>query len=228
MNEAPLRAAVHARHRPDCRFWVASAGRWESVAPVGGVLHHLDGRPVAAAQLKAFAVAYPDGQILDGEFSQLDPPEGTRFLAPDGILDDCRIPVAKLLGPTSILRVDYGACDSRPSDPDYYSTSVTNVGSEPVSVESFSPASLTSLFGFRRRLHTGRRYSSDEFTNWYAAPDARIDPGMTVTDFCNWGAPPIGWVYRGRLASGAPLLAGAILREPIQSRVKQRRSMQGA
>lgn len=209
------RVTVHARARPDCQFWVGRADSWEPVRSVDGVLRYADGRPVAMSTIEAFAVAYPNGQLLDGEFGELGPPEGTRRVDHSWAGDDVIIPVAEFESAADVVRVEFDVSDVHPDDPIWYSTSLTNLAAEPIFVESFSPATLTSVLGMRQRLQIGRRYNADEFASWYGAPDARIDPGATVADHANWGETPIAWVYRCRRASGTRLLAGALLHAPL-------------
>jgi hypothetical protein len=113
------------------------------------------------------------------------------------------------------------ASDGGPSGRRYtwlYRTTVTSARSDTVTITDFG---AFVWFGDRWVFtnFTGKPFTSQDFADWYACPDARILPGRECSDSRNWSgsdslrAQRGRWYYIGVTGSGQRVKGEAIIEE---------------
>ena len=62
-------------------------------------------------------------------------------------------------------------------------------------------------------LHTitNRFFSAMTFMEWYGQMNDWLEPGESVVDSSNYGAPPVLWAYYCETQSGRQFVAGGII-----------------
>jgi hypothetical protein len=183
--------------------WAAATGlRGDAVA--------VDGHGEAPlAEVRAFVVAYPGGQLVDCELADLPDPPGVVGGVEgrdDDILHDARLEEGR-----RYVAVEYGPSELRPGEPGCYSTTLTNVSGQRIRVLRFA--------GYKRipggwLLHTisGTFFSSDEFREWYGLEGEWVGPGQSATDHNNYGGDlPVLWAYYCQAEDGTEFVAGGVL-----------------
>jgi hypothetical protein len=161
--------------------------------------------------VRAFAVAYANRQLVDCELCGLPLPEGLHGLSPASRADSDVLRLDDLEAGKAFIQVRYAPSASRPQDQTYYATTLQNLSTERIRVLRFG--------GYRRsgkhwKLATVTRqfYSADEFREWYGLGSAEwIEPGQAVTDPENYGSRPVLWAYYCESASGKPFVVGGTL-----------------
>jgi hypothetical protein len=210
------RLAVLAAQRPDYLFFVgvqpATPARWGTVSRVTEDSVTVEGHgDVALAEVQAFMVAYPNGQIIDGELLDLPVPAGLDGVAPSQESDADLLHQADLKAGESYLRVRYGPSALRPRDRGHYSTTLTNVSQQRVRVLRFG-GYTRSRRGWELNTISGTFFSAEEFREWYGVGrDSWIGPGESVCDPNNYGSPPVLWAYYCQAEDGTRFLSGGVL-----------------
>lgn len=191
---------------------VTAPAEWDTVTEVtDSTLYLQDGNAIPYSRVRAFAVAYTNGQLVDAELRGLPLPPGTSGLLPSRKTDDDILEADDLVIGRNYIRITYGACPAHPNSPDHYATTLTNISNEPIRVERFAGYTKTNA-GWRLFTVTNSFFSAEEFQEWYGLRNrAWIMPGKSVTDPNNYGARPVLWAYYCRSESGKRFIVGEAL-----------------
>ena len=185
---------------------------WMRVVRLDGdhlLLENEEQVPVERAE--SFIVAYDNGEILD--FEKLIPslPKDVHSI------DHADVQVQHVLDPALLASaaghavVEYGSPRKGPDGRWHYSTTLRNVGAEPMRVIKFGGYARR---WWRWRLNTinGAFFSAEEFRSWYGMGAREwLEPGERAEDPDNYGSPPVIWAYFCTTKSGKRFVAGKIL-----------------
>lgn len=189
----------------DPKDWAAATPKGQDDLEVEGfgILH--------VTEVRAFAVAYPNGQLVDSELCGLLWPKNLSGLRPASrAVSDVLHPDELKPGSDYIL-VSYGPSTTRPRERSYYTTTLKNISAERVRILRFAGYRQTGD-SWSLSTVTKRFYSADEFREWYGlGPNEWIEPGQTVGDPNNYGTPPVLWAYYCETASGKHFVTGGVL-----------------
>jgi hypothetical protein len=163
---------------------------------------------IPLAEVRAFAVAYPNGQLVDCEMAGLPEPAGLAGFGPEGGKDIDVLQPSDLEEGMKYVRVSYGPSELRPRDRGHYSTTLTNVSDQRARVLRFAGYVRTPL-GWVLHTVTGGFFSADEFREWYGLGEREwIGPGESACDANNYGGPPVLWAYYCQAEDGSEFVAG--------------------
>jgi hypothetical protein len=169
----------------------------------------VEGR-VRVASVRAFVIAYPNQQVLDAETLGLEIPDELRMLHSEEPATSELINVTDAQAGLRFVDVSYGPSAVSPTA-DHYSTTLRNIGDEPVRVLKFGAFAETEG-RYVLSTVTSNFFTADEFVSWYGAPaDGWILPATAVTDPDNYGAPPVLWAYYCETKSGKRFVTGAVV-----------------
>jgi len=197
------------------QLWVSSVegrAQWvEATALRGRALDLVDGQSLPLDDVRAYAVMYPSGMMVDMEPRVTRPlPPGATF--PKGIRppDQHILELSELEEGRQRVTVSFTRSGAHPRDPSYYTTTLTNTSQESVRVLRFGGYART---GSRYELNTitGGFFTAAYFRDWYAVPDpdGRIPPGGSVSDPNNYGGPKDSlWAYEFETESGERFWTG--------------------
>jgi hypothetical protein len=161
--------------------------------------------------VRAFAVAYASGQLLDAEQCGLPLPKGLSGLSSASLTDSDVLRLDDLESGRAYVQMVYGPCATRPRDRNYYATTLTNISTERIRVHRFA-GYRKCREGWKLFTVTGQFYSADEFREWYGlGSSVWIEPGQAVTDPNNYGSPPVLWAFYCESAFGKQFVAGTVL-----------------
>jgi hypothetical protein len=167
--------------------------------------------PLSISEVRAFAVAYTNGQVLDCELCGLPLPKGLQGLYPTARADSDVLHLDDLEAGKVFIQVTYGPSPTRPRERGHYSTALKNLSAERIRVRRFAGYTPRGT-GWLLSTVTRQFYSADEFREWYGLGSSEwIEPGQTVTDSNNYGSPPVLWAYYCETASGERFVAGGVL-----------------
>jgi len=185
---------------------------WATVRKIDNDSVTIDGRgTLPLSGVKAFIVAYPNGQLVDCCAGGLALPEGFSGLSPAGDADDDTLELADLRLGERYIQVTFGRSASRPDDRNCYSTTLTNISNERIRVNRFAGYGKTTR-GWKLSTVTNKFYSAEEFREWYGLRTGEwILPGESATDPNNYGTPPVLWAYYCESESGDQFVAGSVL-----------------
>ena len=170
-----------------------------------------DGTVVSYANVQAFAVTYPNGQLVEYVSHGLPLPKGVSGLSQQPKADDDVLNDADLIRGKNYIQIRYRPCPAHPNDTNHYSTTLTNVSDEPIRVERFAGYTKTAD-GWWLSTVTKNFYSAEEFVEWYGLRGEKwIQPGMSATDANNYGTRPVLWAYYCQSKSGQQFIAGESL-----------------
>lgn len=191
---------------------LSSPVKWATVTKIDNDTLSVDGcGSLPLSDVRAFIVAYPNGQLLDCNAGGLALPEGISGLSPSADADRDTLELADLELGKQYVKVKYGSSTSRPRDPNYYSTIVTNISNERIKVYRFAGYTKTSS-GWTLFTVTNKFYSAEEFREWYGLrTNEWILPGESVNDPNNYGSRPVLWAYYCESESGKRFIAGSVL-----------------
>jgi hypothetical protein len=166
---------------------------------------------IPLAEVRAFVVAYANGQLVDCELAGLPEPPGLAGFGPERGRDDDVLRPAALEKGRKYVEVKYGPSQLRPKDRRHYSTTLTNISGQRVKVLRFA--------GYVRRqpgwiLHTvtGTFFSAEEFREWYGLGEREwLGPGESACDPNNYGGLPVLWAYYCQAEDGEEFIAGGVL-----------------
>lgn len=215
-NSLGQRLAVLVNQRPDYRILVgvppAEPVSWAVVSQMAGDHLTVEGHgDILLAEVKAFVVAYPNGQIIDCEFAGLLPPHRMTGLQPGRNKHGDILRADDLVEGRKYIQVTYGRSVLRPQDRNHYSTKLTNISEKRVRVLRFA-GYIRMPQGWRLNTVTGTFYSALEFREWYGlAQDEWVEPSQSVTDPNNYGSPPVLWAYYCQAEDGKEFIAGGVL-----------------
>lgn len=209
------RLLVLACQRVDYRILVGipvkTPNRWALARNVTNTSVVVDGSDnVPLSEVRAFIVAYPNGQVIDCELACLEMPEGLTGLSASRIKETDVLRLADLEEGKKYIQVKYGRSQSRPHDAGCYSTTLTNVSTKKFRVVRFA-GYAQSPKGWELNTVTGRFYSDEEFREWYGQKNKYMIPGESVTDPNNYGNPPVLWAYYCQTEDGIEFIAGGVL-----------------
>ncbi len=185
---------------------------WTTAAYQGGDSLDVQGYgALPISGVRAFAVAYANGQLLDAEPRGLPLPDGLTGLYPASQADSDELRLEELEPGKAYVQVTYGPSATRPRDRRYYATTLKNISNERIRVQRFG--------GYRRRWKgwklsnaTRQFYSAEEFRQWYGLGSAEwIEPGQSAADPNNYGSPPVLWAYYCESESGQQFVVGGVL-----------------
>jgi len=167
---------------------------------------------VRISEVRAFIVAYANGQMLDCERCGLPLPEGLDGLSPALRAESDSLLPGDLEQGRAYVQITYGPSATRPKDRNHYATTLKNISAERIRVHRFAGYRRSGK-GWRLATVTRQFYSAEEFREWYGlGPSEWLEPGQAVTDPNNYGAPPVLWAYYGETASGKQFVAGGALK----------------
>jgi hypothetical protein len=210
------RLAVLARQRPDYQMLVgvppALPTAWATVSRVvEGHLTVESHGDIVLEEVKAFIVAYPNGQVVDCELAGLPLPPMMSGLQPGRNREKNILRLTDLKEGQKYIQVKYGRSGVQPHDRSHYSTTLTNISEQRIRVLRFA-GYTKGPEGWRLNTVTGTFYSAEEFWNWYELGQKEwIGPGESVTDPNNYGSPPMLWVYFCQAEDGKEFIAGKVL-----------------
>jgi hypothetical protein len=202
--------------RPDYQIFVgvplATPAGWAAATHHGEGLLNVQGYGIlSVSDVRAFVVAYTNGQLLDYEPCGLPLPENLSGLSPASQADSDLLRLDDLEPGRAYIQITYGPSATRQRDRSYYATTLKNISTDRVRVRRFAGYSR-SAGGWRLSTVTRQFYSAEEFCEWYGLGSSKwIEPGQAVTDPNNYGSPPVLWAYYCESASGKQFVAGGIL-----------------
>jgi len=217
-QDPPDRLRFYANQRKDYLLYIAAPPgnptqwvRIRHLADETAVLE--DGSTVRLSALSSFLVAYPNGQILDVDGARgLPLPAGIRGLEGQALKREDVLRLEDLKSGDTFVKVHFGRSTSK--RPGYYSTTLTNVGPEPIRVLKFGGYSKRRGI-WKLSTTTGDYFSDKEFCAWYGRERVWLNPGECAVDQNNYGDPPVVWAYFGQSKSGVTFIAGAVLGRPL-------------
>jgi hypothetical protein len=210
------RLAVLARQRSDYRILVgvppAEPAHWAVAAAVTEQTVRVEGHgDIPLAEVKAFIVAYPHGQVIDCELVDLPWPDGMTGLSPGQRRYPHVLQLADLREGQKYIQVRYGRSLLRPHDRHHYSTTLTNISGQRVRVLRFAGYARTRE-GWMLNSVSGTFYSAQEFREWYGlGQEELLDPGESACDPNNYGGIPGLWAYYCQAEDGKKFIAGDVL-----------------
>lgn len=191
---------------------LAEPKEWTAATPMGKDSLDVQGFGIIrVADVRAFAVAYPNGQLVDSELCGLPWPKNLTGLWPASRAVSDELRLEELEPGHDYIRVSYGPSATRPRDRSYYTTTLKNISPERIRILRFAGYSRDAE---RWHLTTVTRqfYSAEEFREWYGLESTEwIEPGQDVSDPNNYGTPPVLWAYYCESASGRQFVAGGVL-----------------
>jgi hypothetical protein len=202
--------------RPDYQIFVgvpfAAPKAWAAATCQGEDFLNVQGYgTLPVSDVRAFAVAYANGQLLDTEPCGLPLPENLSGLAPASRADSDFLRLDDLEPGKAYIQITYGPSATRQRDRSYYATALKNISTERIRVRRFAGYERSEE-GWRLSTVTRQFYSAEEFCEWYGLGSRKwIEPGQAVTDPNNYGSPPVLWAYYCESASGKQFVAGGIL-----------------
>jgi hypothetical protein len=178
---------------------------------------------VPLARVRAFLVAYSNGEILD--YEKLFPP------LPAGIhsIKVSRTPVADVLRLEDVqqgaqyIDITFGPSAMARADKYYYSTTLRNRTPQRIQVTKFAGYSEIEQGCYRVHTVTKAYFTADEFLSWYGLKDEWIPPNGTACDPHNYGGPGSLWAYFCQFESGEEFIAGATVPGDIRQYQPRRR-----
>lgn len=215
-NSPGQRLAALARQRSDYRMLVGvppgEPDSWAVVSRVTDDTATVEGHgKILLGQVKAFVVAYPNGQMIDCELAGLLPPAGMTGLARGRRQHHDVLHPADLEAGGKYVEVKYGRSDSKPNERGHYSTTLTNISGQRVRVLRFAGYARTPD-GWTLNTVTGTFYSAREFCQWYGLGEKEwLGPGKSACDPNNYGGPPMLWAYYCQAEEGEEFVAGGVL-----------------
>jgi hypothetical protein len=215
-NSPGQRLAVLARQRSDYRMLAGvppdEPASWAVVSRVTDDTATVEGHgDIPLGQVKAFVVAYPNGQMLDCELAGLPPPAGMTGLARGRTQHLDVLRPADLEAGRKYIEVKYGRSASKPNEPGHYSTTLTNVSGRRVRVLRFAGYARTPE-GWTLNTVTGSFYSAREFREWYGLGENEwLGSGESACDPNNYGGPPVLWAYFCQSEDGEEFVAGGVV-----------------
>jgi hypothetical protein len=214
-NSPGQRLAVLARQRPDYRIWVGVPPErpigWAVASRVAADAVAVEGRgEIPLAEVRAFVVAYANGQMIDCELAGLPVPAGLTALSPARRRDSDVPQAADLEEGREYIMVKYGPSQLKPRDRNHYSTTLTNVSEQRIRVLKFAGYTRTAD-GWKLNTVTGTFYSAREFREWYGlGPNEWLGPGESACDSNNYGGPPVLWAYYCQAEDGREFVAAGV------------------
>lgn len=192
---------------------LASPFEWQSVSDfTESELTLKNGSVVSYSDVRAFIVAYSNGQLVDSEQCGVPLPASLTGLSPSSAPEHDVIQVADLVQGEQFIQIEHGPSAAHPEDGNHYSTTLTNVTDESVRVDRFAGYAKTRN-GWELSTVTNKFYTADEFKVWYGLGVADwIAPGESVADPNNYGGRPMLWAYYCRTKSGQRFIAGKAVR----------------
>ena len=191
----------------------AAPTQWTKVAETGNDVLTINGcSTIRLSEVKAFVVAYPNGQLVDWNSEGLSLPEDIVGLSPSADADFDTLQLGDLDLGRQYIQVEYGRSETRPHDRDYYSTAITNISDEKIRVVRFAGYTKTSK-GWRISTVSNKFFSAEEFQQWYRLRDGEwVLPGQSVVDPNNYGGRPVLWAYYCESGSGKRFVTGSVLK----------------
>lgn len=163
------------------------------------------------SDVRAFAVAYANGQLVDLESCGLPLPQGLKGLFPSSRRDSDILHLDDLKPGEAYIQITYEPSVTRPRNRNYYATTLKNISTERIRVHRFAGYKRNGE-GWKLSTVTRQFYSAEEFREWYGLGSGNwIEPGQAVTDHNNYGSPPVLWAYYCESASGRQFITGGVL-----------------
>ena len=210
------RLLAHSRDRSDYRMFVgmppARPTHWAEVARLNARSIRLrDAREVKPAEVTAYFVTYPGGQLFDFHGGEdLPLPTWVHGLVRTGPAEQDTLTEADVKAGQSLVRVTFGRSTADPNSRDRYSTTLTNVSRKPVRVLKFAGYTKSGS-AFALNTVTGQFFTAADFKEWYGQRGEWIAPGQSVTDPNNYGSPPVLWAYYCEAQGGERFVTGAVV-----------------
>jgi len=209
------RLARLAAERDDYLIYVAvptaAPTRWERVKNATSEAVTTESASVIAVRdIRAFVVAYPNGQLLDVEECDLDLPDGIGGVTKGLQTEQRLLQLTDLRLGKQFIAVTYGPSASKPRERDHYSTTLKNISKQKIRVLSFG-AYVKADRGWELNTISGRRFSAEEFRAWYGLGTREwLLAGESVSDPHNYGGGPVIWAYDCETENGKRFIAGAV------------------
>ncbi|MCP4645132.1 MAG: hypothetical protein GY851_32120 [bacterium] len=161
-------------------------------------------------QVTAYVVAYPNGDILGCDIGRLPMPKDAQPIGESSENESDVLSDGTLAEGNRYVRVTHSGAQWKCDDMAYYTTSVTNLATKPLRVLRFA-AYKPKGQRYVMRTVTDAFFTAEDFRMWYGMEGSDwIQPGETVTDPNNFGAPPTLWAYYCEIEAGPQFVAGAV------------------
>jgi hypothetical protein len=189
-------------------FFIGSPAKspcsWQKVTGFDNDLISYGEETTQLTDVKSYIVAYPNGEIVDGNNIFEPLPEGINYIK-ESFTNSQEILSLQLDDGKQFVEISHGHSETH-SDPRYYSTTIKNIFNEKIRVIKFG--------GFNKKGKryilsnvSGEFYSAEQFINWYnASTDGWILPGESVSDPSNYGHGY--WVFFCETETGKQFIAG--------------------
>ena len=223
-----IRAREHARHalavarlhryaaqgRPYRYFVDAPRGGWQTVESVAADSVALpDHTHLALANVRAFIVAYPNGEVLDCHGVADDLPAGV-FMpqeAEEGQEDEDELLLAQLDRTRVFVRFALAPPEADTVEWKVFTATLYNASAEAVTVERFG-LYREKAGRYILETSTGLFHSHEDFAQWYGLREHdALAPQETVSDPNGYGQSGMLWAYHCVNESGAAFVAGGVI-----------------
>lgn len=171
-----------------------------------------DEQRVDPRSIKAFIIAYSNGEVFDWEQPFFPWPEGIhepkrmRRVADTITLDELR-------DSERFARVTHGTSNMPKAAKHYYATTLSNQTDQRIQVLRFAGYTHIGRGIYQVHTITGGYFTAEQFRAWYGLDERTwIEPGQSATDPENYGEPGALWVYFCQTESGEEFAAGCIAR----------------
>ncbi|WP_298919011.1 hypothetical protein [uncultured Nostoc sp.] len=215
-NSAPFRLRIYLKQNRNFQVFIgyplANPIEWIQIFNFNNTELICGKRRIYINDVRSFIIAYPSGEILDGELVFYPLPQGIYYIQNEkNIKSEIIIPENLKLGNQLLKIVHEKAVHEKRNN--YYSTKLINISPEKIRVIKF--AGYTQYHGmYILSTITGGYFSEQNFREWYGVDeDGWIKLGQIVIDPNNYSGGKSYWVYFCVNESGKEFIAGAQFQE---------------
>lgn len=213
------RLLAYAQQREDYQLYVGvpleSPTRWARVVEAAERgLRMEGGGECFLTEVRAFLVAYPNGQVLERTALGVSGlPPGICFPLSRPTQRTDIITLLDLKPGNQFVTVLHDRCRLHPGERHYHSTTLKNISSQRIRILRFGGYTKTSA-GWKLDTITHDFFTAEEFRAWYGAAEW-IEPDASVCDPNNYGGFPALWAYFGEAEDGTRFVAGEVSEGPL-------------